>query len=92
MPSINDINSLTFDVMNEDLRVALILATTYEGYDSQWDELQVQANVQAIVRVPDMTDLTGADWDLDEVADLPDEDLTDAQLVARMIDYHWGQG
>ena len=87
-----DLSNLMFDMMNEDLRVALILATTYEGYDSQWDEIQVQANVQAILRVPDGTDLTGAEWDTEEVADLPDEDLTDAQLVARMIDYHWGTG
>lgn len=82
-----DATGIVFDFMNEELRIALIMAMTEEAHDAEWTEVAIKSYLQAIVRVKDGEPLGRDDTDL---TDVPDEDLTDVQAVDRMIDFFFG--
>lgn len=81
-------------MMDLETRTELILTHTREANYCDWDEAYTRRCVTAILALPDGTDLTTlepADEDR-EIGDGPTgelDGLTDAQIVAMIIDFHW---
>ncbi len=79
-----DATKIDFKVMNDDLRIELIMCVVGEAIDTDAEDHYVQALLRKLLAVPNGEPIGGY-WAEDD-----EEDMTPNARVALMIDYYFG--